>query len=1549
MTQGALSVKVGGDFSELFNGFKQLERQAQTSGQALGKGLGDGVKQAEGSITQLQSQIKALRATQATLSVDSSEYKQAEATIKALNAQIAAVSRSEVQVKADPSSINALRARLGELQADLDDTKIGSQRFRELQAEINKTEDALRAAGESADDMRILDGVIQGIAFSLTDSLIGAAGQALGAITNVVGEFGRLDTEIRKAAAAGGEAGGYDKLSRAIDQVGIEAAGTQMEVAQLATELVRGGMTVDQANESLGAIVRGAEATGTSFANMGEVVSASIKGFGLQASDATRVVDALVTGANASAASVDGMGMAFKYAAPVAKIMGVSVEELGIAIGLMTNAGIDASEAGVTLRNGLSKLAAAAPQAGGGVGELTGQAKMAAETMAQLGINIYEADGTLKPMETTLLQLKGAFEQLDPASKIRLAANLFGGEDDGAKWLALLNQSEEEIKRMSAAMANTKGATDIARDAMQGFELKLAQLTGTLGSIANVFGKVAATALVPFIDLANAAAGVISGLPGPVKDVGAAVVLMTGALTAATLGMIAFRAALATVQVQSTISAVTDLARMLATNLAGAATVAVVGVQQLGTALKTLSTLSVAQAFGPLVAVLQTGVVTAATAAKNAVLALSASINGGAIISGLQGMGAALLANNAALLKLGVAVAAVTALVQTWQFVLGGGNEAAKEFEASNKAISEALVVLGADLEKTAAKAKESQAGFLGLGEIFREAREGWTLLRLVDETERLAAGFDEVYNGAMAFYQQLKASGEVTDEQKKKAQEYIAELQKVAEAYRTQAERAQVLAVEQAKLGNADVAKFYESQVVSLTANANALDNLRVATGAQIGIQVDLNEKTKTATEQQAAAAEATKERAAAEAELNRIIAEAPARRLEEQVAVGQQLLGLARALAEQEQSRFEVIKSGLEFELSQAEARGASEREIGDIKRQIAALDQQALAARYKALQEQQALEVQLLELSQQKARTEANLDVLDARAQRLKAETELRKAANDEARAAAQAEVNLQAEVEKIQQSKLGLLNQTQPLEQQSLAAQQEIARNGEKSRAAAAGYRIEADGSVTSLKTLNDQALKLKEQTEQRKEIEREINEVIQQAAIQQATERLEVGEKLLSLSRSIAAEEQSRFDIVQAGLEYELQKAQERGASEGEIGIIKQRIADQDRAAAEARFAALLQQQQLEAKMLEIAQRKQILEANLEVRRQQISLLEAEQALREAINSGDQGAINVANQKVQLERLKLGFAGEQFNLLAQTLPLEARSLAAQQQTAINAERAKAQLQGYSLAAGQSAVNMVAVNNNAAALARTSEGFRKTIDSASRDAGKIGRSLGEAQNPADGIAKAFVGTGENAPKAAVGAREFAIAMKSAEGVTFLAADESFRLLENVAQSKSQAFQLSEQMANVARNTAAARDAARTFYQWLEFASRLPGSRWTGGPVEAGESYKINELGQEALLSHGRLSLINAPANSTWRAPADGTVIPAGITARLQDQGMLPGGGGAMAITTGTMSNAALAIEIGKLRQEVGELARKSWNVGVTMKTGPTGSQVMRQMLR
>jgi len=62
-------------------------------------------------------------------------------------------------------------------------------------------------------------------------------------------------------------------------------------------------------------------------------------------------------------------------------------------------------------------------------------------------------------------------------------------------------------------------------------------------------------------------------------------------------------------------------------------------------------------------------------------------------------------------------------------------------------------------------------------------------------------------------------------------------------------------------------------------------------------------------------------------------------------------------------------------------------------------------------------------------------------------------------------------------------------------------------------------------------------------------------------------------------------------------------------------------------------------------------------------------------------------------------------------------------------------------------------------------------------------------------------------------------------------------------------------------------------------------------SGGAIAGGTLAQVNELGKEAFLSaSGRLSMINAPAYGKWRAPSDGTIIPAHLTSQLD----IPTGG-------------------------------------------------------
>jgi len=78
----------------------------------------------------------------------------------------------------------------------------------------------------------------------------------------------------------------------------------------------------------------------------------------------------------------------------------------------------------------------------------------------------------------------------------------------------------------------------------------------------------------------------------------------------------------------------------------------------------------------------------------------------------------------------------------------------------------------------------------------------------------------------------------------------------------------------------------------------------------------------------------------------------------------------------------------------------------------------------------------------------------------------------------------------------------------------------------------------------------------------------------------------------------------------------------------------------------------------------------------------------------------------------------------------------------------------------------------------------------------------------------------------------------------------------------------------------------------------------SNFAGGPIAAGTTSWVNELGKEAFLSaSGKLSMIN-DKHGKWTAPSDGTIIPAHLTKKLD----IPTGG--VNINRAAASNASRA---------------------------------------
>ena len=183
-----------------------------------------------------------------------------------------------------------------------------------------------------------------------------AAAAPIGASLAVYTSF---DDAIRAAGAAANATGAtLESLRNKAKHLGATTSFSASEVASLMTELGRAGFSPKQIEEMTGAVMNLARATGTDATVSSGIMSATIRQFSLEATDAVRVSDRLTAAANMSFNSVESLGEALQYAGPVAADANMSLEETLAILGTLGNLGIQGSEAGTALRRLLTLSAA---------------------------------------------------------------------------------------------------------------------------------------------------------------------------------------------------------------------------------------------------------------------------------------------------------------------------------------------------------------------------------------------------------------------------------------------------------------------------------------------------------------------------------------------------------------------------------------------------------------------------------------------------------------------------------------------------------------------------------------------------------------------------------------------------------------------------------------------------------------------------------------------------------------------------------------------------------------------------------------------------------------------------------------------------------------------------------------------------------------------------------------------------------------------------------------------------------------------------------------
>ncbi len=338
-----------------------------------------------------------------------------------------------------------------------------------FQSDTATTQDKTVALGSA------MAGVGSTLTKYVTAPLVGIGAAAV----KVTSDF---DSGMSKVSAISGATG--DDLQQLRDkaiEMGAKTKFSAGESAEAFQYMAMAGWKTEDMLNGISGVMDLAAASGEELGTVSDIVTDALTAFGLSAQDAGHFADVLAQASSNSNTNVGLMGATFKYVAPIAGALGYSIEDTATAIGLMANAGIKGEQAGTSLRAILTRL--------------IDPPKDAAVAMQELGIEMTNMDGSVKPLDEVIGQLRTGFAGLDDSQKAAFASAI-GGQEAMSGLLAIVGASDEDFNKLVGAIGNSDGAAQRMAETMQdNLGGAMEQLGGALESAGIVIGD----KLTPYI------------------------------------------------------------------------------------------------------------------------------------------------------------------------------------------------------------------------------------------------------------------------------------------------------------------------------------------------------------------------------------------------------------------------------------------------------------------------------------------------------------------------------------------------------------------------------------------------------------------------------------------------------------------------------------------------------------------------------------------------------------------------------------------------------------------------------------------------------------------------------------------------------------------------------------------------------------------------------------------------------------------------------------------------------------------------------------------
>lgn len=355
-------------------------------------------------------------------------------------------------------------------------------------------------------------------------------------------------------------------LSEKAKEMGATTSFTATEAGKALEYMAMAGWDSQKMMDGLPGIMNLAAASGEDLAMVSDIVTDGLTAFGLSADESAHFADVLAKASAKSNTNVGMLGESFKYVAPVAGSLGMSIEDVAVALGLMANAGIKGSMSGTALRSMLTRLAK--------------PTKMVSKYADELGISLTDNNGKMRTLSELMELLREKFKGLTEAQQAEYAAGI-AGQESMSGLLAIINASDEDFQLLTASINNCAGAAqEMAEIRLDNYAGQVTLLDSALDGLKMTIGS----QLAPVLKLmAKGATTAVGGLNMLLERCPALSAILAGLVASAG----AFVTALTGFQMLKLITPMVKAFNVaLAANPAGAAAIAIVGVV---TALGTLA------------------------------------------------------------------------------------------------------------------------------------------------------------------------------------------------------------------------------------------------------------------------------------------------------------------------------------------------------------------------------------------------------------------------------------------------------------------------------------------------------------------------------------------------------------------------------------------------------------------------------------------------------------------------------------------------------------------------------------------------------------------------------------------------------------------------------------------------------------------------------------------------------------------------------------------------------------------------------------------------